>query len=125
MLQKTLNTSLFESIKLAILRLLASLSYSPFNVRKWFKYSEEDNIVHIVELLLFYRNLQISDLAFEMLINVARHNNEDSNASEPLLTTLSRAFCYSLGYRVSNCEDSLYVVRSYFIFLNNYVEETL
>ena len=116
-LHDSLNNSPFDSVKLAVLRLLASLSYSPFNVKRWLKYSEENNIIHIVELLLFYRNLQISDLAFEILINAARHSNESEEVIEPLLSTLLRAFCFSVTYRVSNNDNLLYVVSIYSILI--------
>lgn len=110
MLSKFLNNSPFDSIKTSILKLLASLSYSPFNVKQCFNFSDKNNVIHTVELLLFYQKLEISDLAFEIMINAVRHSNQSEQVLEPLLKNLSRAFCFSIPYRVRNNDNLFFIV---------------
>nr|CAG4717347.1 unnamed protein product [Naegleria fowleri] len=121
MLSKFLNNSPFDSIKTSILKLLASLSYSPFNVKQCFNFSDKNNVIHTVELLLFYQKLEISDLAFEIMINAVRHSNQSEQVLEPLLKNLSRAFCFSIPYRVRN-NDNLFFIKKICEYLVRFIK---
>ncbi|KAG2388443.1 hypothetical protein C9374_000607 [Naegleria lovaniensis] len=121
MLSKFLNNSPFDSIKICILKLLASLSYSPFNVKQCFNFSDKNNIIHTVELLLFYQKLEISDFSFEIMINAVRHSNQNEQVLEPLLKNLSRAFCFSIPYRVRN-NDNLFFIKKICEYLVRFIK---